>query len=113
MLAGLTFRAGAAVAPLACGDPAGAKAACQVFGDARQPAKVMGWPDQQAAVVTTGQRRPFQGRAGAGFLQKAQPGSRAGFERATDTTTIAGLSFRGFGRGAALEMNDLFFHFAL
>lgn len=103
---------GAAVAAFAGGDPAREQAAGDVFTGAWQPAEVAAGAAEQAAVVAGFRCRPFQRRAGAGFLQKAQAGGRAGFERATHTAAVAGLPLGRFGRRGPVEVDDLIFHVA-
>jgi hypothetical protein len=67
-------------------------------------------PDKQAAMVAVLLRRPFKRRAGAGFLQKTQARCRTGFERTTDTATVARLPLGRFGRRCALKMDNLLCH---
>lgn len=67
---------------------------------------------KQATAVALFLLGPFQRRAGTGFLQEAQAGRRAGFERAANTAAIAGLPFSRLGWCGLMEMDDLLFHVA-
>lgn len=67
---------------------------------------------EQAAAVTLFLLGPFQRRTGAVFLQEAQAGRRAGFERAANTAAIAGLPLSRLGWRRQVEMDDLLFHVA-
>ena len=108
----MSFCLDAAVAAFASGNPAREQAAGDVFTGGWQIAEVVHGAAEQAAVVAGFCGRPLQCRAGAGFLQKAQAGNRAGCECATHTAAVAGLPLGWFGRGGTVEVDDLIFHVA-
>jgi hypothetical protein len=64
-------------------------------------------------VITAMFSRPFQRRARAVFLQKAQTGGRAGFQRATNAAAVARLANGGFGRRRPVQMDDLRLQFTV
>ena len=101
---------GVPTAALAGRKRAGDRAACPGFGTGGQKRKVMGWADQQAAVVPILLRRPFQCRAGATGTQEAQPCRRAGFQRAAHATTVARRACLRLAGGRVVQVDDLLVH---